>query len=281
MRKIHKPTEDPKEVYLTCISRVRNSGLKRRLESIADEIEEAAEKYDEVGRTRDFYRLSEHNDVAGIVTQDEMEKVYTERMVPQRTPGRKFYDKIKAAPSYGICPLCGQRPVSTLDHYLPKSIFPSLAVTPYNLIPACSDCNKIKSDDVPTNAKQQTIHPYYDHNIEAEQWLFAEILRSSPVSIKFFVNPPEHMDDILKDRIKEHFKVFDLASLYASQSGVELANIRYRLNDLLTKAGSDQVREHLQEEFNSRYSQYKNSWQTAMYQAMANSTWFYSGGFNQ
>ncbi len=280
MRKIHKPTEDPKNVYLTCISRVRNPGLKGRLESIADDIKEAAEHFDDVGSRREFYTLLEHNNVAGV-TQAEMEKVYTGRMVPQGTPGRKFYDKIKSAPSYGICPLCGQRPVSTLDHYLPKSSFPSLAVTPCNLVPACSDCNKIKSVDVPTSAEEQTIHPYYDHDIENEQWLFAKILRSSPVSIQFFANPPEHMDDILKDRIKEHFKVFDLASLYASQSGVELANIRYRLNDLLAKAGLDQVREHLQEEFISRSTEHKNSWQTAMYQAMSNSTWFYSGGFNQ
>lgn len=279
MRKINKPTDDPKYVYLTCISRVRNPGLKGRLETIADDIKEAAEHFDDVGSRREFYTLLEHNNVAGV-TQAEMEKVYTERMVPRGTPGRKFYDKIKAAPSYGICPLCGQRPVSTLDHYLPKTSFPSFAVTPYNLVPACSDCNKIKSDDIPTNAEQQTIHPYYD-DIENEQWLFAKVLTSSPVSIQFFADPPVRFDNILKDRIKEHFKVFDLASLYASQSGVELANIGYRLNDLLGKAGAGQVQEHLQEEFNSRFANHKNSWQTAMYQAMANSTWFYSGGFNQ
>ena len=34
MRSIEKPNDDPRSVYLTCISRVRNPGLKTRLESV-------------------------------------------------------------------------------------------------------------------------------------------------------------------------------------------------------------------------------------------------------
>ena len=39
------------------------------------------------------------------------------------------------------CPFCGIGTVSTLDHYLPKSKYPALAITPKNMIPACRDCN--------------------------------------------------------------------------------------------------------------------------------------------
>jgi len=43
-----------------------------------------------------------------------------------------------------------------LDHFHPKSIFPFLAVNFYNLIPSCSTCNKLKSDDI----SLKLIHPY-------------------------------------------------------------------------------------------------------------------------
>ena len=77
-----------------------------------------------------------------------MVRVYDGRMAAQGSPGRTIYDAIKLASPNGLCPLCGQRVVATLDHYLPKSRYAALAVNPANLIPACSDCNKAKSDAV-------------------------------------------------------------------------------------------------------------------------------------
>lgn len=279
MRKLDKPTENPKIVFETCISRVKDPALKRKLESVSDNIKEAAEKYDAAGASKEFFKLHEHHNVAGIVTQKEMEKIYTDRMVNSKAPGRKYYDNLRASPPQGICPLCGQRPVSTLDHYLPKTKFPSLSVVLYNLVPACSECNKTKSDKIPKKAEDQTIHPYYD-DLERDQWLFANVEHTSPVSIVFFANPPEDMDEILSERIKEHFKVFQLGLLYASQAAVELSNIRYRLNNIWEKRGAIQVKEHLLEEYSSRKAVHVNSWQTAMYQAIANCEWFCNGGFN-
>ena len=43
-----------------------------------------------------------------------------------------------------------------LDHFLPKSKYPLLALSFYNLIPACPECNRIKRDEV------LDIYPYND-----------------------------------------------------------------------------------------------------------------------
>lgn len=48
----------------------------------------------------------------------------------------------------GKCPICGIGQASTLDHYLAKTIYPTYAVTPYNLVPVCKDCNFAKSDSI-------------------------------------------------------------------------------------------------------------------------------------
>ena len=90
----------------------------------------------------------------GSVTTDEMVSVYDQRMAGKKGPGRHVYDAIKLLPKQGICPFCDHRPVSTLDHLLPKRLFPALAVTPDNLVGACADCNKTKLAFAPAAAEE-------------------------------------------------------------------------------------------------------------------------------
>ena len=279
MRKLKKPCDDPQDTFLLCISRVRDNRLKNRLESIADNVCEAAEVYNHCGENGIFYTIEPRDNIAGTVTKIEMERVYTYRMAKKRTPGRPIYDKLKAAAPHAICPLCGHRTITTLDHYLPKTSFPTLVVAPLNLIPACSDCNKLKLAAAPLTAQEQTIHPYYD-DITENRWLFAEIIESTPASVRFFLKFEGNWTDTMKARVQKHFDVFELESLYISQSGTELANIRSQLNNILEKSNANEVRNHLLEGFDSRHENHVNSWQTAMYEAMAISEWFCNGGFN-
>lgn len=74
----------------------------------------------------------------------------------------KQKDKIILLAHNGRCPYCGQQIVKTLDHYLPKTLYPTYAITPYNLVPSCDACNKIKMTESFDSYEQQTIHPYYD-----------------------------------------------------------------------------------------------------------------------
>jgi hypothetical protein len=138
----------------------------------------------------------------------------------------------------------------------------------------------VKCAAVPSIPEDQTLHPYFD-DVSNEQWLFAEVLEDAPAFFKFFVCPPEDWEEILKARVKKHFKAFELNSLYVSQSGAHLADIRLQLGTLLDKVGLEDVRQHLLKGFESRYANHANSWQTAMYKAMADSNWFCDGGFRE
>lgn len=280
MRTLPKPEECPKSVFLTCISRVRAADLKAILLSIADTVNTDAESYDEKAEQALLYLVAESDDVDGIVTQAQMEKVYTGRMVAKKSPGRDVYDKIKAAAPHGVCPFCGQRSVKTLDHYLPKTDFPSLVVVPYNLIPSCSDCNKVKSSKVADTAEKQILHPYYD-DVTGHQWLFSRVNETTPASFTFYVENVGQYDMSLNARIKYHFKLLELNELYASKAGVSIPDIRYRLDDLYRLGGKQAVQDYLEEEKESRHRNNLNSWQTAMYQAAVESDWFCDGGFNE
>jgi len=64
-----------------------------------------------------------------------------------------------------VCPFCDclyHKGTISIEHYLPKSIYPFLAVHPINLIPCCEDCNGTKRDIDPlTNGEVgQTPFPY-------------------------------------------------------------------------------------------------------------------------
>jgi 5-methylcytosine-specific restriction endonuclease McrA len=90
---------------------------------------------------------------------------------------KRVYDPLLALANHGRCPFCNERDASTLDHYLPKSIFPEFAILPINLIPCCKDCNHEKGEHKADSETKQLIHPYYD-DIDSQQWLYASVTPS-------------------------------------------------------------------------------------------------------
>lgn len=62
------------------------------------------------------------------------------------------------------CPACGEpgKP-NTLDHYLPKNLYPHFCITPLNLFPMCDACQELK--DTKTGDATHArffLHPYFD-----------------------------------------------------------------------------------------------------------------------
>jgi len=279
MRKMQKPIDDAGQVFRTCISRVRDENLKSRLEAIETDVVLAAVDFEAAASVARLDTIPTHNNVGGV-TKNEMTYVYTERMAKKGTPGRPVYDKLLAAPAYGRCPLCGLRDVSTLDHHLPKDHYPALSVVPRNLVPACPSCNKAKTNAIPHSEDDQTLHPYYD-DVENDRWLYAEVIQVSPVALSYFVDPPRDWDAHLAKRVKHHFNVFKLATLYGTHAAETLVSIRGHLGQIYDEDGRGGVKLHLQRQADSYAAVHINSWQTAMYNALGSSTWYCDGGFRQ
>ncbi|WP_282146157.1 hypothetical protein [Alteromonas stellipolaris] len=64
-----------------------------------------------------------------------------------------------------ICLMCGGFGMGTLDHYLPKDIYPEFALFSENLVPACN-CNSLRGTaHKGTATPQRVIHPYFDQFI--------------------------------------------------------------------------------------------------------------------
>lgn len=65
-----------------------------------------------------------------------------------------------------VCPYCGcPESPNTLDHFMPKDVWPELVLYPNNLVPQCSICGSIKGDRYYCEDTKSVryIHPiYYD-----------------------------------------------------------------------------------------------------------------------
>lgn len=277
MRKLPLPMDSAIDTFRLCVSQVKDKAMAAKFSSIESNINAAESQYSHVGSRSDFIFIPQHTHVGGKVSKDEMVSLYDLRMARKSGKARPVYDRIKNAPPYGRCPLCAQGTVSSIDHYLPKTLFPALAVTPANLIPACASCNKSKGDDVPEDASEQILHPYFD-DVNEEVWLKAAVVGGKPAAVRFFVDPPVTWSELLRKRIQHHFNFFSLATLYASYAGEEISCIRHSLIEI-RMGGSSVIATHLSRQARSHSSRQKNSWQAAMYEALAGSAWYCGGGF--
>lgn len=279
MRTLPKPINSAETVFIDCINVIRSRDLKARMLACKPLINKAEKEFEEKIVKCEAHLISQELTVNGNVTSGELANLYTARMVSHEV-GRIHYNSILLSAKKGLCPLCSHRDVSTLDHYLPKSLYPRLSVVPINLIPACQKCNTDKSSDYPTSPETHRLHPYFD-NIENDKWLIASVNYSNPISVTFSVGWAKGWNLLMYSRVSRHFDFFELNTLYATQAGRELSGIKHQLSNVFQSGGIQSLRTYLIECSTSRAIDNLNSWQSALYAGLAANDWFCSGGFRQ
>ena len=287
MRAISPPLINFSDVFRTCVDSISSDDLTNRLNSIIPQLDVAIQDYNKKINTADLFQIQPflgNNDsiVTGDVNKAELKGLYTSHMVPEKKPARSYYDQLKMSAPLSICPFCGFGTVETLDHYLPKALFPCLSILPNNLVPSCTDCNKKKNTAIATTKQTQCLHPYFDqYHFISEQWLFAEVIETSPATIEFFVTAPTHWTNDDKERVKTHFIDFKLGARFKIQSATELSGLKAELEYDYKISQAQGVKQALQRKSDIYFSLHANWWKTAMYQALANSEWYCEGGFRK
>lgn len=280
MRVLNKPYLNKIEVFNKCCSNITSS-KKTAIQKYLYTFLLNSSTYENNALNADLYLLNSY-----IVPIDksqrcgdikEFKKLYSNQMVPFDKPARYFYDKLMSLAPLGKCPYCSIGQVSTLDHYLPKSIFPVFSILPNNLVASCKDCNTGKSTKYAKSKGTQTLHPYYD-NFSTMQWLFARVLQTTPVSIEFYVSAPMTWSQIEKDRIKAHFDDYNLAKRFSIEASNTLANLREEFDYL--NLDSTIIQQELDKKAKVFGNIHKNSWETAMYQALSQDNWYCNGGYS-
>ena len=257
-----------------------NAALKAKLLHDKTTLKSVEDQYLRAARSGTLFTIppintEKHSDptVIGSLKKSEMVKLYEQYFRGEKKPARKIYDALLNA-AEGKCPFCGGigNP-RNLDHFLPKAHFPSFSILPYNLVPACRDCNMDgKADDYAKNAKDQIIQPYADEDkFFSEQWVYATYHTNGneePGVFEYYVLPPESWSNDDKQRVMKHFEDFNLAKRYATKAAELLGTVLKQI-DGMWKAGLDNetIKTILLQPGIDAPS-FVNHWQRSMYQAL-------------
>lgn len=278
MKSLPPPLFSATVAVQTCAAGITIAERAQALLDALPVIQASETEYMELGRVGQLFMVAGSTAVTTAVDSDLMSIIYKSHFVRTGSPSRTLYEQIRMAPKHGICPLCCQRVVGTVDHYLPQSIHPKLNLTPINLIPACSDCNKKKLASVASNAESQTLHPYFD-DLGNDRWLVVDVQETVPPAIAFSIRPPIAWSQVLAARVIHHFHLMGIGDLYIAQAASEMSDISYSLKEVGEASGTAGIHAHLDGQYRSRRARDPNSWKTALYEGLRDSQWFCNEGY--
>jgi hypothetical protein len=200
---------------------------------------------------------------------------------------RDSVEEIRAAlfqnNSGGKCPLCATNQATTIDHYLPRTVYPEFAVLPANLIPSCAYCNHAKGTAYAADGAALFLHVYFDAIPRDERFLFADAaVDSRTVVVSFRVDPPASIAEPLNQRIITHFARLALATYYINDGVREISERQGRLKAMLADGlGPDDVRDYLAQEARSvADATGVNYWKYAVLVALAENPDVCAGAFD-
>lgn len=268
MRKIKKPDFSVKEIVCDCAESIKDGEKKQRIIAASEEIDMKSQEYDVLAENQLLSQITEHDIVARNVTKNEMVYLYDKKFVAKKEVRSKYYDKIMVLTN-GICPICNLGHVRNLDHYLPKTLFPTYAVTPYNLLPICRDCNFDKKDYSFQTDEEATLHPYYDE-IDNTIWLQAELqIVNGGIVVSYSVNEKSAAEFFIH-RCINHMKTYKLYEKYSIEAAREISDNISMWEKVLDQWGENEFLSFINEIISSLESVHKNSWKVALYRALAN-----------
>lgn len=277
MRAMAPPTTAVEQILRACSNSIQNQELAARIVASLGHFSAQELDYRNRALASLLYTFPVENVTDGL-SQREMSWLYSAVFARLNGPTRHIYDAIKLSAPGLICPLCNQRTVGTLDHHMSKQDYPAFAVTPFNLIPACRDCNTDTGARAMTTPAEQTFHPYFDQ-IDHDIWLYAAVEESTPPVVRFEARPPPAWDAGIRAKVEGHFHAFKLGVLYSVHAGSELNNIEDDISRLAQKEGAAGLKEEFIQRALGRREKIRNNWQAAMYSALADSEWFCREGY--
>lgn len=193
---------------------------------------------------------------------------------------RAWYFKNNPQTYNNVCPYCTINSANNTEHILPKDVFPEYAVNVFNLIPACSECNSFKGENIlDHNGKIFTIN-FYTDTLPDIRYLFARITSiEGHVQFKYYLENRNGVDANLYALIERHFQRFHLIDRYFFKAVQELSNIEiyFKSEEITCEADYDKAAGKLIKITDGYAKAYgKNHWKIVMYYDAATSPVFKS-----
>lgn len=268
----------PYELFSEAVGRQdKNSADTKALNTIKHKVEIAYRYYE---RAMDNHKL-------GLLSPSKVLSSVKQPLLGMFSSGCKLVKDFRAwhfnnnPQTYNnVCPYCTINSANTTEHILPKKVYPEYAVNVFNLIPACSECNTFKGDDIlDENGNFFTIN-FYTDTLPDIRYLFAEITPiEGGVQFKYYLDNKYGIDADSYALIERHFNRYHLINRYYTKAVQELSNVEnyFRSEQLSSEADYDKAANKLIKKTDYDAISYgKNHWRIVMYYDAATSPVFKS-----
>lgn len=209
--------------------------------------------------------------------KEYMVSIYTDKFSGKS----EYYKEIRGAVK--CCPYCNfpTRFVKQLDHYLPKSKFPGLALTANNLVPICIDCNDNKKIYYSKDKSKMLIHPYYDDLISnIYDFLKCKIVEDENIGFVFYIEKISTWDDSTHKKVRKHFEKLKLYDLYSADfitsfdSTLEELKLAYEDNPDI-----EEIKKLLNRKVLVLRKKDTRPWEYAGFSSLLENDWFFNNYF--
>ncbi|EIE9609461.1 MULTISPECIES: hypothetical protein [Vibrio] len=161
-----------------------------------------------------------------------------------------------------ICPSCGLLPAITVDHYIPKEIYPDFSIYSKNLIWTCGTCNGKKSTYWKESTHRGIINFYTDH-IPTFRFIDCTIVNHNGIlKVDYHLNV-----QLLSTypHIVKHFERLDILGLYKEHIPTKLSEIIADIQSFKGILDSKKVKQILYKRYFSRIKDFGvNDWKSLL-----------------
>lgn len=222
------------------ISKIENEEIKSFLENKLEDIIESLPE-DLLSLNDEYQRILDSARTAKI-------KKAIERSVSVVMCYKSFITKSKRYDAYvlaenldiRVCPYCNRQYTITVsrsgktlrpefDHFFPKSRYPLLALSFYNLIPCCHVCNSNLKGSINFNLEDY-IHPYMSVDNVINGFNFNYELENMNSISKIYI---DYNEGEKKDKLKKTLDTFKIEDIYTAHKDIaeDILEIKNKFSD--------------------------------------------------
>lgn len=272
-----RPIGTAEDSAKACARGVRDRDLRKRVVDACPEFLANSVKLQTAIASDKLHEANAGDYLIPGLSRDELLWLYIAQLSRKRGPGREIYDRIMVKAPSGLCIYCRHSVATTLDHFVPKTLIPGLSIDPWNLVPACSDCNHGLLDNFSDQAAEQMLHPYFVPPIG--RWLTASVERVRPTAVRFAATPDAGLAPELQARIRNQFERLDLGRRYSVICASNLVGLNRRLPTRFGGAQPGEVSAYLTELALLSFETDQNDRRAVMFEALAADEWYCTGGY--
>lgn len=165
-----------------------------------------------------------------------------------------------------VCPSCGEpgRP-RTLDHYLPKDIFPEFSVLLLNLTPMCDWCQGEKlASYVTEDGKKRYIHPYFD---DVDRVLFSITFMPPFSTPSIDIAVSNEIPEDLRSLVKYHLKGVNFLTRFKEYFSTRYISV-LRKAKAYREGEKKRLRDHFTLFLENEEEKSINSWDAVLYRSI-------------